>query len=138
MVAAAKDPAIPPPTGPKERRAFWRRHYSAWRTTSASRKQYAHDQGLAAWAVYDWFRRFDREDAGIPAPHPIARQSATSQAMAPQPVIVPVTLIDEGGGAAEAAPYRLHIPGGLGLDIPMEFTETSLARLLDCLGVRRC
>jgi putative transposase len=83
-------------------------------------QQYAHDHGQASWAVYDWFRRFDREKAGLPAPRPIARQSATSQAMAPQPVIVPVTLIDGGCGGTWTSrqcgiremlpvPHRHHI-----------------------------
>jgi hypothetical protein len=144
-------------TRPKTRQQqheFWYRHVVAWSKSGLSQKAYAAQVGLEYSSLCRWRRFFEHEPGRLPAVSQAERLPAhkpacdrrkNTQHAAPQVEKLPVhstasltskpVILPFGGIrlAAGKAAFLLNREGRYRLEIPADFEQDSLARLLNCL-----
>jgi hypothetical protein len=136
----------------RQQREFWHSHVVSWSKSGLSQKEYASHFGLEYSSLCRWRRFFEREpglmpcipqtprlathkpacvskkNSSLPAP-----QAGTLSAHAPissKPAVVPFGSIQL---AAVKASFFLNRQDRYRLEIPSNFDQEALARLLDCL-----
>lgn len=104
-------------------RPYWQGHLNSLKQSGLSRAGYARQAGISYHALTYWKRKFERESK-IADATPLVVQ-VPFQALA--------DAVQEKRSPADTGAFHLHFKDYC-LEIPNDFVESSLMRLLCCLG----
>jgi hypothetical protein len=138
----------------RQQREFWHSHVVEWSRSGLSLKEYTSNFGLEYSSFCRWRRFFEREPGLLPSLTQVSKLSAhkptcgrkknsplhapqvgTLSAHAPAPISSKPAVIPFGSiqFAADKASFLLNRQDRYRLEIPSDFEQDALARLLDCL-----
>lgn len=97
-----------------------RRLVEAFRRSGLSQGRFARDRGIPASSLSRWKRELPELDP------------------TPEAALLPVRLIDAGGGRGGPCVFEVRLSGGVEVAVPRGFDRASLAELVGLLGGSRC
>ena len=111
---------IPAPNAqPKARDPFWLDHLRACREQGQTLKAYAHAQRLSVRTLYSARSALKRR--GV-----LTEPACASSPRGPAPTFVPVRIPTPG------AAFRVHLPNGVVVEVPVHAESAACATVLDC------
>lgn len=120
---------------------YWRGHVDAWRESGLSAQGYARRHGLYKNSIRYWHKKFSLHSASSPVISDLSSVSALKTSPVPSAVsqssevkFVPVTLSSKSSDKSQE-PLVLRVGSRFRIDVPDQFSQTTLARLLRTLEV---
>lgn len=120
---------------------YWHGHVDAWRESGLSAQGYARQHGLYKNSIRYWRRKFSLHSASSPVISDLSRISASETSPVPSGAsqssevkFVPVTLSSKRSDKSQE-PLVLRVGSRFRIDVPDQFSQATLARLLRTLEV---